>query len=89
MVQNSFTSSQILPHHTQYLLEMGKMEGTMLHIWWDCEPLRLFWREVHGLVAHVTTYTLVYTPAQFLLHHTTLSRRDYYKSLAMHMVNVA
>lgn len=66
-----------------------RQEGTMLHIWWDCERLQPFWREVSVIISHVTTYTLDYTPAQFLLHHTSLSKKKYYKSLAMHMVNAA
>ena len=61
----------------------------MLHVWWDCEALQPFWREVHDLISHVTTYTLDYTPSQYLLHHTSLSKKDYFKSLAMHMVNAA
>lgn len=66
----------------------GKAEGTMLHIWWDCKSLHPFWKEVHDIIAHVTTFTLNYTPAQYLLHHMTLSKKEeYYKSLAMHMVN--
>ena len=38
---------------------------------------------------YVTTYTLDYSPAQYLLHHTHLTRPEYFKSLAMHMVNAA
>lgn len=63
--------------------------GTMLHVWWTCEKLQPFWKQVHDLISHVTTFSLDYTPAQFLLHHTSLSRKTYYKSLAMHMVNAA
>lgn len=66
-----------------------KTEGTMLHVWWECEPLQPFWKEAHDLIVQVTTITLEYTPAQFLLHHTTLSKKDYFKSLAMHVVNAA
>lgn len=36
----------------------GKAEGTMLHVWWDCEP---FWKKVHDIISQVTTYTLDYT----------------------------
>lgn len=63
--------------------------GTMLHVWWDCVNIQPFWREVHGLISHITTYTLDYTPSQFLLHLTSLPKKDYFKSLAMHMVNAA
>lgn len=59
----------------------------MIHIWWECESIQTFWREVHSIIEQVTTYTLNYSPAQYLLHHTTLYKHDYHNSLAMHMVN--
>lgn len=61
----------------------------MFHIWWDCDKIQPFWKEVHNLITHITTYSLDYTPAQFLLHYTSLGKKTYYKSLAMHMVNAA
>lgn len=67
----------------------GVEVGTMLHIWWDCAILQPFWKEVHKLITQITTFTLDYTPAQYLLHHTSLSKRNYFKSLAMHLVNAA
>lgn len=66
-----------------------KSVGTMLHIWWECENIQPFWKEVHNLISHITTYILDCSPAQFLLHHTSLSKKSYFKSLAMHMVNAA
>lgn len=66
-----------------------KERGTMLHVWWDCEKLQPFWKEIHEIITQVTTFKLDYTPAQYLLHHTSLSKKVYHKSLAMHMVNAA
>lgn len=67
----------------------GKAKGTMLHVWWDCDSLQPFWKEVHELIAHIIKYTLDYSPAQYLLHHTHLTKTEYFKSLAMHLVNAA
>lgn len=61
----------------------------MLHIWRKYALLQQFWKEVHALTTRVITYTLDYSPAQYLLHHTTLPKKHYYKSLAMHMIIVA
>ncbi|CAI9619856.1 unnamed protein product [Staurois parvus] len=49
----------------------------------------LFWQEVHRLVVSITTLPLALSPAQFLLHHSSLPRAQYFKSLAMHMINAA
>lgn len=64
-----------------------KVVGSMLHIWWECTLIQQFWREVHALIIQITTLTLDYGPAQYLLHHSNLPKKHYHKSLAMHMVN--
>lgn len=64
-------------------------KGTLLHIWWSCTPLRAFWSEVQRLITQVTTYKLEFTPAQFLLHLSSLPHATYHKSLMMHMINAA
>lgn len=44
---------------------------------------------MHEPITHITTYTLDYSAAQYLLHPTHLTKTEYYNSLAMHMVNAA
>lgn len=78
-----FTLSNLLRRCT---VEVGI--GTMLYMWWSCPILQPFWEQVHS-ICKVTSYSLNYTPAQFLLHHTSLSQHVYNKSLAMCMVNAA
>lgn len=39
----------------------------MIHIWWECDPIQTFWKEIHSIIEQVTTYTLNYNPAQYLL----------------------
>lgn len=39
----------------------GKEVGTMLHVWWTYKNLQPFWRKVHDLITHVTTFTLDFT----------------------------
>lgn len=63
--------------------------GTLLHIWWSCTPMKAFWSEVCRIITQVTTYNLDFTPAQFLLHFSSLPHTTYYKSLMMHMINAA
>lgn len=63
--------------------------GSLIHIWWDCPRIQIFWAEVHRITPHVTSYDLERTPAQFLLHHSPLSNKSYHKSLVIHMINAA
>lgn len=57
--------------------------GTLLHIWWECPLLQPFRTKVHSTILQVTTDALEYSPAQFLLHHTSLPPKNYHKSLAI------
>lgn len=77
------------PALTQHCWRCQTDIGSLLHIWWTCPKIQLFWKEVHRIITQVTTYTLDYTPEQFLLHHSTIPTRSYLCSLAMHMVNAA
>lgn len=56
--------------------------GSMFHIWWECTLIQQFWSEVHALITQITTLTLDYGPAQYLLHHANLPKKHYHKSLA-------
>lgn len=63
--------------------------GTLLHIWWECTLIQPFWTEIHRLISQITTITPDFTPAQFLLHHTTIPRSKYKNSLVLHLINAA
>lgn len=64
-------------------------QGILLHIWWGCPRIWPFWKEVHRLISHITTYTPDFTPAQYLLHHTSLLQFAYKWSLTLHLINTA
>lgn len=61
--------------------------GSLLHIWWECPRIQPFWKEVHRIIAQITTYTPDFTPAQYLLHHTSIPYSAYKKSLPPHLIN--
>ena len=61
--------------------------GSLLHIWWTCPLIQPYWREVHRLISQITTFSSDFTPAQYLLHHTSLPKSTYHKSLLLHLIN--
>lgn len=63
-------------------------QGSLLHTWWECPLIHPFWKEVHRLITQITRYT-DFTPAQYLLHHTSLPQSAYKKSLTLHLINAA
>lgn len=67
----------------------GTATVSLLHIWWDCPRLQPFWKEIHDRYVNITTLHVDFTPAQFLLHHTSLPRFQYHKYLALHLINAA
>lgn len=64
-------------------------EGTLIHIWWECPLLKSFWSEIHSKISQITTYTPSFTPAQYMLHHTSVPPSAYKKSLTIHLINAA
>lgn len=67
----------------------GSEPGSLLHLWWFCSKMQTFYREIHEMITKRTTYNLDLTPTQYVLHHSSLPKSTYYKSLALHLVNVA
>lgn len=63
--------------------------GSLLHIWWECPLIQSYWADIHSLITQITTYTPDYTPAQYLLLHTSFPQRVYKKSLTLHLINAA
>lgn len=63
--------------------------GSLLHIWWDCPAISAFWTKVFHLSSQITTLQLDFSPAQALLHHSSLPMKSYHKSLALHLINAA
>lgn len=64
-------------------------EDSLLHIWWECPLIQKFWLDVHCHTTQITTPQLDFSPAQTLLHHSTLPTKTYHQSLALHLINAA
>lgn len=58
---------KIVPNHPPQHWRCAKDLGSLFYIWWSCPLIQSFWKEVHRLTNQITTLTLDYLPAQFLL----------------------
>lgn len=67
----------------------NREEGLMLHIWWSCPLIQSFWKMVYETTISITSEDLKLEPAQYLLHHNSIPKKQYLKSLAMFMINAA
>lgn len=63
--------------------------GSLLHVWLNCIHIKPFWEKVHNTISKIITYTLDFTPAHYLLHHTSLPQSTYRRSLMLHLINAA
>lgn len=63
--------------------------GTLIHIWWECPLIIPYWTEIHRLITQITSYAPDFTPAQYMLHHTSMPLSSYKKSLTLHLINAA
>lgn len=67
----------------------SEVEGSLLPIWWSCPSIQPLWKEVHRITSNITTYQIEFSPAQMLLHHSSIPERHYQRSLALHLLNAA
>lgn len=61
------------------------LQGSHIHIWWECPKIRSFWVELRALISEITTVPIQDDPVQCLLHGTQSSIRAYKKSTVPHL----
>lgn len=77
------------PHISDKCWRCKHEEGSMLHIWWTCPLIQNFWKIVHKTITSITSENLRFNPAQYLLHYSSIPKKQYLKSLSMFMINAA
>lgn len=63
--------------------------GTMLHVWWECPLLLVFWESVYALYNHVTGSRLTVSPASGLLNILPGPLSTLKKGLLKHFLTAA
>lgn len=81
--------NKFIPNVSPKCWRCNAARRSLLHIWWECPLIQPYWADIHRLITQITTYTPDFTPAQFLLHHTSIPQRLYKKSLVLHLINAA
>lgn len=61
----------------------------MIHTWWSCPLIQNFWKMVQRTIPSIISENLRFNPAQYLLHHNSIPKKQYLKSLSMFMVNAS
>lgn len=64
-------------------------KGTLLHIFWSCPLIQVFWGEVRRIIQKFTDRIVPDNPAYFLLHVTDTPARLYKKSVIRHLLDAA
>ncbi|XP_018418362.1 PREDICTED: myelin protein zero-like protein 2 [Nanorana parkeri] len=88
MVQGSIRPEQDEPQYSSGVLEMRFRSGHDVAHLLEL-PLIGFWAEVRDIINQLVTPELDLTPEVFLLHMTSLSRRNYKASLSIRLLNAA
>lgn len=61
----------------------------MLHVWWQCDLIQVFWNGVRKVIQQITKTKLKLDAACCLLHVTNFSFKKYKTSLSKHLINAA
>lgn len=80
---------KIFPQVSNVCWRCMRSEGTMLHIFWECEKIRGFWKMVEETVRDITGVSLGENPAAFLLNDVPMSVEKYKNSLLKHLLMAA
>lgn len=80
---------KIYPEVSPSCWRCNSIMGSLLRVWWNCSCIHPFWTEIHHITSHITTYSLEYLPAQYLLHPTSIPQSAYKRSLTLHSMNAA
>ena len=81
--------NQIFPQVSNLCWRCQKEEGTLLHIFWNCEGVKDFWKMVSEVVEEITEMSLGENPATFLLMDIPISVEKYKTSLVRHLLITA
>lgn len=62
-------------------------KGTLLHIWWDCPVIRLYWEDIKSQIKEIMGIDIPLSPVHFLLHIPPTPMSQYKKSVLPHLLN--
>lgn len=80
---------KMFPQQSNVCWRCGEMEGTILHIFWNCSRIRGFWSRVREITQQIVEIELEDSPALFLLQLSDMPVRTYRKHLLAHLINAA
>lgn len=65
------------------------LQGTFLHVWWECPRLWPFWQDVRAQIKVILDIEMQDSPMEFLLHVPSTPLSRYRKSILLHLLNAA
>lgn len=65
------------------------LEGTYLHIWWECQKLWPYWQDIRAQIKVILDIEMPDSPLEFLLHVPTIPLSHYCKSVLPYLLNAA
>lgn len=80
---------KIFPQTSSLCWRCGQEEGTLLHLFWNCQKIAGFWSSVREVIHQITGIHLQLSPEVFLLHLAPMGMKKYKKSLLIHLLNAA
>lgn len=64
-------------------------KATMIHIWWDCPKIRVFWQEVIRSIKEITGEKIEDNKLTCLFHDTNSPIKQYMKNVTSKLLNAA
>ena len=61
---------KMFPHSSDLCYKCRTHKGTFIHLFWACDRIQTFWKEVHSVVQEVIGKQFTLSPSFYLLNHT-------------------
>ncbi len=61
---------RIFPNCSQLCFKCKVDNGTVMHVFWDCDKIKMYWKEIHKIIQIIIGKTFVLSPKVYLLNCT-------------------
>lgn len=61
---------RIFPNCSQLCFKCKVDIGTVMHVFWDCDKIKMYWKEIHKITQKIIGKTFVLSPKVYLLNCT-------------------
>lgn len=76
---------KIFPNVSQYCFKCKSNIGTVMHVFWDCDMIKTYWKEIHKMVQKIIGKSFELSPSIYLLNSKFELHLNHSLELVLHL----